>query len=479
MKRNLSQIKPYLKKKKNTYMKKSSLSQSSLSLDISLIPNKSSSINSSIIINSEEIPFFNLESLIVLENAIYYFFNPKINQEINSFLDYFKTIRYFMFNISLKKIFQTKESNNSKNLEIIENFLNLQFLSILLEGILITKRKNNIRLKNIIKNCISSTYQNFLLLCHVIIYELNRYCYTNIYINKLTQIILTKSIIRINHNSKEIFNKINKKNKEILTNLKNILNTNKSMINLNKYISPLSLVLKSFDKINTNWTIDYCLKVLGLNDSIIKKINNATYLNVENISYPLYLPIKIPFLDKISEKSYILTVILDLDETLIRYNINDDKFDPKNLIKRPYLYEFLSCLINKGCELVIFTASSKEYADPIINEIEKDNKYFSKRLYRQHTVLIEDNYVKDLTKLGRDLNKIIIVDNEQNSFSLQKRNGILIKPFLGEEKGFNLDMALDNLSIILMKIINNSFQDIRKELELYKEEIENKVTKDI
>ena len=84
-----------------------------------------------------------------------------------------------------------------------------------------------------------------------------------------------------------------------------------------------------------------------------------------------------------------------------------------------------------------------------------------------------------MTKLGRDLSKIIIVDNEKSSFSLQQKNGILIKPFFGNENDFNLDMALNNLSNILVKIIKNTFKDIRKELELYKEEIENKVTKDI
>ena len=478
MKRNLSQIKSHLKKNKNGFIKKSSLSQIYLPSKLSFIPNKSLFINSSIIINLEEIQKFNIESLITLENAISYFFNQNINPAPNSFIDYFKTIRYYMFNVSLKMIFQKKESFNSKNLQIIENFLNLQFLSILLEEILLKKSKNN-KLKNIIKNCISSTYQNFLLLCQIIIKELNKGSYTNIYLNKLTKIILTKSTIIKNHLSNEKFNKIDKNNKEILSNLKNILNTNKSIFSLDKSLSPLSLVLKSFDKINSNWTIDYCLKVLGLNDSKIKEIKELTYLNLEDNSYPLYIPIKVPFLDKINENSYILTVVLDLDETLIRYDIHNDKFDPKFLIKRPYLYDFLSCLINKKCELIIFTASSKEYADPIINEIEKEKKYFARRLYRQHTVLIEDNYIKDLTKLGRDLNKIIIVDNEKNSFNLQKRNGILIKPFLGEEKSFNLDMALDNLSIILMKIIKNSFQDIRKELDLYKEEIENKVTKDI
>ena len=141
--------------------------------------------------------------------------------------------------------------------------------------------------------------------------------------------------------------------------------------------------------------------------------------------------------------------------------------------------DFLSRLIKAKCELIIFTASTQEYADPLIDQIDSDKKYFMKRLYRQHTVLIDNHFVKDLTKLGRDLGKIIIIDNEKSSFCLQQKNGILIKPFIGEVESFSLDMALENLSIILLKIIKNSFKDIRKELELYKEEIENKVTKDI
>ena len=468
MKRNFSEIKT---KGKNLNIKKS-LTQSSSSSEISNISKKYQSS-----INLEEISTFNIESLLTIEEAISYFFNPKIMPDPTSFIDYYKTIRYFMFNILLKKLFYKK--NFSQNFEIIENLLNLQFLSILLEAILLSKCKENNRLKNLITNCISSTHQNYLLLCKIIINELNKNSFSNIFINKLTQIILQKLINRSNYKTKDIFNKIDKKNKEILINLKNIINVNKTITQLPKGISPISLVIKIINKLSTNWTIDYCFKILGLNDLKIKEIKEATYLDFEKGSTPLYLPIKVPFLDKIVGNPYILTIVLDLDETLIRYDINDAKFNEKNLIKRPYLDEFLSCLLKEKCELIIFTASSQEYADPLIDQIEINKKYFSKRLYRQHTVLIGDNYVKDISKLGRDLTKIIIVDNEKNSFCLQQRNGILIKPFYGENNDFNLDMTLDNLSIIILKIIKNNFQDIRKELEVYKEEIENKVTKDI
>ncbi len=38
-------------------------------------------------------------------------------------------------------------------------------------------------------------------------------------------------------------------------------------------------------------------------------------------------------------------------------------------------------------------------------------------------------YVKDLSKLNRDLSHVIIIDDNPESFQLQPENGIRIKPF--------------------------------------------------
>jgi len=38
----------------------------------------------------------------------------------------------------------------------------------------------------------------------------------------------------------------------------------------------------------------------------------------------------------------------------------------------------------------------------------------------------ENSYVKDISKIGRDLNKTIIVDNMAENFKLQPDNGIYI-----------------------------------------------------
>jgi CTD small phosphatase-like protein 2 len=68
-------------------------------------------------------------------------------------------------------------------------------------------------------------------------------------------------------------------------------------------------------------------------------------------------------------------------------------------------------------ELVIFTAGTEEYADWALNFL--DNVACIKhRLYRQHALPFNGYYVKDLSRLGRDLTKTIIVDNIAENFQM-------------------------------------------------------------
>ena len=68
-------------------------------------------------------------------------------------------------------------------------------------------------------------------------------------------------------------------------------------------------------------------------------------------------------------------------------------------------------------EVVVFTAGLKEYADWILNQIDK-HKYISHRLYRNNCIFNGGVYLKDLNRLGRDLKKTIIVDNIADNFDL-------------------------------------------------------------
>lgn len=127
-----------------------------------------------------------------------------------------------------------------------------------------------------------------------------------------------------------------------------------------------------------------------------------------------------PFLPATTKK---YTLVMDLDETLVHY---EDNGVLGQFYLRPYAQEFIDEMA-KYYEVVIFTAALQDYADWIINRLDS-NKNITHRLYRQHTSATNGNYhVKDISKLGRDLSKTIIVDNIPENFQLQADNGIFIK----------------------------------------------------
>lgn len=81
--------------------------------------------------------------------------------------------------------------------------------------------------------------------------------------------------------------------------------------------------------------------------------------------------------------------------------------------------------MSKLFELVVFTAGLKEYADWILDDFDKHG-HIRHRLYRNSCKFRKGVYVKDLSRIGRDLARTIIVDNIAENFELQERNGINI-----------------------------------------------------
>ena len=165
------------------------------------------------------------------------------------------------------------------------------------------------------------------------------------------------------------------------------------------------------------------------------------------------------------------TLILDLDETLIHSDLdfifkkhittlyfdsdeegNLEKNIPIPLILRPNLFEFLNNVYEKY-ELIIFTASNKNYADKIIDYIEKDKKYFSLRLYREHCIFIKPGiYIKDLRIFNnRNLKNVILIDNSIFSFANQLNNGILITSFYNDKCDSFLLSLIDYLEYFIEK----------------------------
>ena len=135
-------------------------------------------------------------------------------------------------------------------------------------------------------------------------------------------------------------------------------------------------------------------------------------------------------------------MVLDLDETLVHYY--ETASEGKYRI-RPGCDTFLQEM-SELYEVVIFTAAMQDYADWVLDTIDA-KKRISYRLYRQHATATNVAFVKDLSRIGRPLNRTIIVDNVAENFSLQPDNGIFIRSWFDDMK----DTALTELAPLLKR----------------------------
>ena len=150
-------------------------------------------------------------------------------------------------------------------------------------------------------------------------------------------------------------------------------------------------------------------------------------------SYTMQLPKSSRFSQK--------TLVIDLDETLIHSMAKGGRMSSGHMVevklntsvgvggatigpqhpilyyvhKRPHCDDFLR-RVCKWYNLVVFTASVQEYADPVIDWLEQERKYFSGRFYRQHCTFRNGAYIKDLSSVESDLSKVMILDNSPLSY---------------------------------------------------------------
>ena len=368
---------------------------------------------------------------------------------------------------------KVKKSNDEiSDYQIAHDTILFELLSIVFAYEIL---KENFLRKNMMKDLmilINEIHQNFLIECDYILSKISDRSMTNLWIKKLKNLILSKKTWNLNMNH---LNLLHLKNISVHNNIKylikicsNIIEKNRG-IDINIDLNTLSYFNNNIPNVNLIELSDYFSSEISKENSRINKafthiIKRNNKINYNNLIIIPYLPLKT------SKDKYQYTLVLDLDETLISFRINQTG---KGILKmRPGLFNFLKRVKNKY-ELVVFTAGTKEYADPIIDIIEQKEKFFVKRLYRQHTIYRDNTFIKDLTKLGRDLSKIIIVDNMPQNFRLQKENGILINNYFGQDNG---DNTLQLLGDILLKIAQSPGKDLRNEIKKYKEEIFTKIT---
>lgn len=164
------------------------------------------------------------------------------------------------------------------------------------------------------------------------------------------------------------------------------------------------------------------------------------------------------------------TLVLDLDETLVHSSFrpvpNADFVIPVEIdgrcvdvyvLKRPHVDEFLA-QVGPRFEVVVFTASLAKYADPLLDLLDARSGAFKWRLFREHCVAFEGNYVKDLQCLGRPLTDSIIVDNSPHSYVFQPDNAVPVSTFIDDPADVEL------LQILPLLLAVERVPDVRPHL---------------
>lgn len=111
--------------------------------------------------------------------------------------------------------------------------------------------------------------------------------------------------------------------------------------------------------------------------------------------------------------------------------------------------------MHKHYELVIFTASLSKYAEPLMVQLDPNN-LCGYKLFREHCTFVNNAYVKDLTRLGRSMKDIIIVDNSPVAYMFQPENAIPAVSWYDDKN----DNELLRLASLLERLANE--EDVRK-----------------
>eukprot|EP01007_Sphenomonas_quadrangularis_P003799 NODE_825_length_1146_cov_230.981768_g669_i0.p1 GENE.NODE_825_length_1146_cov_230.981768_g669_i0~~NODE_825_length_1146_cov_230.981768_g669_i0.p1 ORF type:complete len:306 (-),score=20.17 NODE_825_length_1146_cov_230.981768_g669_i0:148-1065(-) len=120
--------------------------------------------------------------------------------------------------------------------------------------------------------------------------------------------------------------------------------------------------------------------------------------------------------------SYDLTVVLDLDETLVYAREGQVQL-------RPGARELLSCLHVLGVEILVWTAGERNHAMNILHEVDPDGFVMMCICRSDSWIPNPRDYHKDLRMLGRDLSRTLMVDNAPECIRANISNSIVVEDF--------------------------------------------------
>lgn len=161
----------------------------------------------------------------------------------------------------------------------------------------------------------------------------------------------------------------------------------------------------------------------SLGERIVPKRPEPWLLELSTMKYPEYIP----------------TLVLDLDKVIL--HLEHDSRKGWSVVKRPFADQFFKEICHYY-EIVIF---SDDVFPVALDIVTKWNLPVTGVLHREFCKKKRSHYVKDLSKLGRKMERVLLLDHDPEAFQLQPANGLLIRPFEGDPNDSELADLLDFL----------------------------------
>ena len=291
------------------------------------------------------------------------------------------------------------DSFNSNN-HINSKFLNIyKYSCILIICLIFLSKDENLYKENIIK----------------MKELLQQYIYISIY--SMDYKILDSAKINFFIDKIELIEKLKEKN--ILDKLNEIIN----LLFLEK-MNEYKKIRKCIKQLANNINLLNPKQILSIVNKSILYCHNCKYLNknksndnnkIENRFNECDIDNKTPFIKEKSNKNFCF--VLNLNETII-HNMNLPFGD--YFFVRPGLFDLLE-KVHNFFEIIIFASEDKNVVDDIINKID-NKKFIDYILYKKHCIYEEGKAIKKLELIGRDLKKIIYVDNSEISIKYNIKN---------------------------------------------------------
>lgn len=168
-----------------------------------------------------------------------------------------------------------------------------------------------------------------------------------------------------------------------------------------------------------------------------------------------------------------LTLVITLEDFLVH-----SEWTQKNgwrTAKRHGCDYFLGYL-SQYYEIVLFSSNYMMYSEKIAEKLDPIHAFISYNLFKEHCVYKDAVHIKDISKLNRDLGKVVTIDTAPDSYKLQPENAIPMEPWNGQadDKLLALIPFLEYLAtqqVNDVRPILNSFHDKTKIPQEFEERV--------